>query len=113
MDAISLLMFAFPLMFGWVFSLVGMFEFATAVESKKAPVLALILTVISTPLWFINWLFWTASATNQMYVAFGWFWFGMGITNLILFFASVGLLLKFSVHTEMGKLEIGEDNSQR
>jgi hypothetical protein len=105
-------MFAFTFLMGFVFSLLGLFELKAALEDKEAPAIGFFFCICSTVLWFIIGLFWPALATNEMFVALGWFWLGLAFIFMVASFTCVFYMLKFAVSKTGGGLEIREENPE-
>lgn len=111
MDQISLIMFTFTLAMGFIFSLLGLYELKGAISEKEAPAIGLIFCLLSTIIWFIVSYLWPAVATSDMFVSLGLLWLGLGWVFLIITFACVFYILKFSVSKQGGALEIREEES--
>jgi predicted tellurium resistance membrane protein TerC len=99
-DTTSIIMFAFVFVLGFVFSILGVTDLAYSVEKKKNPWLGLIGCLIATVIWLPFNIIWTASATSDMFVGFGWLFFSFGIIFLCLTLLCVGLFLKNSAKPE-------------
>ena len=100
LDSISLVMFSVIFMLGFIFSILGLFEFASSIENKKAPWLGLISCLIAGVVWVSFSLVWIVSATLDMFVAFGNLFIVFGIIFVVLTIACAGLILRYSVKPE-------------
>lgn len=101
MEAISLLMFALPMILAFVFTLLGAYELKDVIIDENVnPFLALLFLLIAVPLWFVDWIVWTALALEDMYVYLGWLWFGFGWICVVLVFLAVGYSLKHAVQNK-------------
>jgi predicted tellurium resistance membrane protein TerC len=93
-------MFAVVFVLGFIFSLIGLTEFARSLEKKKSPWLGLISCLVATVVWISFSLVWVLTATLDMFVAFGNLFIVFGIIFLILTIACAGLALRFSAKPE-------------
>jgi hypothetical protein len=112
MDSISLIMFVFPFAMGFIFSLLGLFELKSALSDKEPPAIGFFFSLLSTIMWFIVSFLWPAVATSDMFVALSPLWFGLGWVFLIITFACVFYILKYSVSKHGGGLEIREEEPE-
>jgi uncharacterized membrane protein len=101
------------LIFGtsFIFSIITLYDLQEAIRNKVNPAVGAITGTISTILWFIFSLTWTATATTEMYVSIGYLWMAFAFTFLIVTFACVAYILKYSVLMSHKKsdLEIREE----
>jgi ABC-type transport system involved in Fe-S cluster assembly fused permease/ATPase subunit len=95
----------------FIFSIISLADLKQAIQDKAPPAVGAITGTISTILWFIFSLTWTATATTEMYVAVGYLWMAFAFTFLLVTFACVAYIVKSSVlmsHKKSG-LEIREE----
>jgi len=101
------------LIFGlsFVFSIISLSDLKQAIQNRVNPAVGAITGLISTILWFIFSLTWTATAPTETYVAISYLWTAFAFTFLIVTFACVGFILKYSVlmHKKKSDLEIREE----
>lgn len=100
MDAISLLMFGLPALAAFGFSVIALFELKATIQKGESPVLVIVFGLLAVPFWFVEWLFWVASATMEMFVPFGWFWFALGLVFIFVVIAGLAYQAKQSVTPE-------------
>ncbi len=100
MDAISLVMFAFIFMLGFVLFLLGFFELKTAFQrhDSTSSGLGFIYFLIAMALWFILSAYWAATATDPALATLSWLWFGFAWVSLVLALTCIAIILKASVN---------------
>jgi predicted tellurium resistance membrane protein TerC len=108
LDSTSIIMFAMVFMVAFVFSLIGLMEFAGSLEKKKASYIGLITSILAAIIWMVFSLIWTASSTVAMFVPFGYLWTALTVTFTAISLASGGLILRYSVKPEQKDMEIRE-----
>lgn len=100
MDATSIIFFAFIFIMGFIFSIIGLNEFAFSLEKKKAPYLGLISCFIATVVWFPFTVVWFTSSDLTMYFGFGYLWLALGFIFTALSIICAGLILRYSAKPE-------------
>ena len=100
LDATSMIFFSFVFVMGFVFSILGLIEFATSVEKKKAPYLGLICSFLATVVWFPFTIVWFTSSDLTMYFGFGYLWLALGFIFTALSIICAGLILRYSTKPE-------------
>lgn len=96
MDATSIIFFSFIFIMGFIFSIIGLIEFTSSLERKKAPYLGLISCFVATVVWFPFSVIWFTSADVTMYFGFGYLWIALGFIFVALSILSAGLILRYS-----------------
>lgn len=110
MDTITLVMFAFTFMIGFVFTIFGFSELKTAITKKETPFLGFIYFIVSMLVWFVIAIYWVVVATDPALAALSWLWYGLGGTSLTCAMACVGFIFKASAtpDEEMKRFGISE-----
>ena len=100
LDATSMIFFGLVFVMGFVSSIIGLFEFATSLEKKKAPVLGLIGCFFAAIIWFPFTIVWFASSDLTQFFGFGYLWLAFGFTFVVLGIGCAGLILRYSTKPE-------------
>lgn len=79
-DAISLFMFAVPLMTGVIFFAISLAELKKDSYGNRNWIAGLIGSVLGMPAWIVFGLVWPAFATQAVMVSWAYLWFGIGVT---------------------------------
>lgn len=80
-----------------LFSIICLDELEQAIQNRVNPAVGAATGMLSTILWFILSLLWTASASAEMYVSISYLWMALGFTFLVITFMCVAYMLKASV----------------
>jgi hypothetical protein len=114
MDSITMIMFAFVLVLGFLLFILGFSElreiFRGKDKSMAAPAMGTIYFFVCTILWFVIAMYWPAMATDAALGVLGYLWYGFGLISFALAWACVGFIALRSTHKEeSSRLEIQEE----
>jgi signal transduction histidine kinase len=117
MDAISLVMFAFTFILGFIFFIFGFGELREIFRAKEkgmaAPAMGTIYFFICTIFWLVLGMYWPAMATDAALGTLGWVWIGFALISASLAIACIGFILHASIQKpQESKLEIQEERKQ-
>jgi hypothetical protein len=96
----GIILFAVIFVMGFITSILGLVELATALDKKKSSFLAIICNLFATIIWFPFALIWFTTADLTVYFGFGWLWLAFGLTFLVLSLLSVFLWFRYSIKPE-------------
>jgi hypothetical protein len=96
----SIIFFTVIFIMGFITSIVGLFELATAIEKKRASFLAIMCNLLATSIWFPFTLVWFSSSDLTMYFGFGYLWLAFGFIFTVLSLLSVFLWFRYSIKPE-------------
>ena len=118
LDSVSLVMFAFVVMLGFIFLVLGFNELKGTLEENQkgtpaTPAMGTIYFVISMILWFVLSMYWGAMATDSALATLSYLWDGFAIMSMAFFWVCVGYILKGSFKaTPKSKFEVRETESE-
>ena len=114
MDSISLIMFAFTFLLGFIFFVFGFTELREIFRGKEknmaAPAMGFIYFIICFIFWLVLGAYWPAMATDSALGTLGWIWYAFALMSFSLAIACVGFVLYLSAHKpEQSHLEVQEE----
>jgi uncharacterized membrane protein len=114
MDSLSLIMFSFVFVLGFITLILGFSElreiFRGKDKSMAAPAMGTVYFFFCFILWFVLAMYWPAMATDQALATLGTMWMGVAWISFVLAWACVGdIALKSAHKDEKSKLEIQEE----
>lgn len=116
MDSVTLIMFSFVLMIGFVFLILGFNELKETLEERRkgtpaTPAMGMIYFIIAMIVWFVLAMYWAAMATDPALATMAYLWDGFAVMSLGMFWVCLGYVLKDSLtpSNTQGTLEIREE----
>ncbi|MFA5365934.1 MAG: hypothetical protein WC325_12195, partial [Candidatus Bathyarchaeia archaeon] len=112
-STIDVLMFVFPLIFAFIFSILTFHSRSDALKRQDpANYAGIFYAAFAMVLWWLSGIIWPAVATSAMFIPIAYLWFGVGFIFLAVLVAFVFLVLKAAIETRTpGKLVIREMDS--
>jgi hypothetical protein len=113
-STIDVLMFVFPLIFAFIFSILTFHSRSDALKRQDpANYAGIFYAAFAMVLWWLSGIIWPAIATSAMFVPIAYLWFGVGFIFLAVLVAFVFLVLKAAIETKgESKLVIREVHSE-
>ncbi|MFA5365874.1 MAG: hypothetical protein WC325_11895 [Candidatus Bathyarchaeia archaeon] len=113
-STIDVLMFVFPLIFAFIFSILTFHSRSDALKRQDpANYAGIFYAAFAMVLWWLSGIIWPAIATSAMFIPIAYLWFGVGFIFLAVLVAFVFLVLKAAIETKgEGKLVIRDMGSE-